>query len=164
MANRRGHGEGSVTQRADGRWMVRVDLGRGADGKRRRKAAYAHTQADAVHKLKRLAGREVDGELLTTSTPTAARFLEDRFSTHREMWRPSTRQQTTEAPLMAFSHRHSGRFRLEQVTPQRVQRWLLLQRKRRTAHGAESPSRMPCYGRPCPVPNAYNWSRSMRPN
>ena len=36
MATRRGRGEGSITRRADGRWMARVDLG-WQDGKRRRK-------------------------------------------------------------------------------------------------------------------------------
>src|SRR5918996_802900 len=67
MAKRRGHGEGSVRQRKDGRWEVRVDLGRGPDGKRRRKSAFAATQAEAVRLLKRLGGRAVDGHLLTTS-------------------------------------------------------------------------------------------------
>ena len=37
--NRRGRGEGSITQRADGRWMARVDLG-WQDGKRRYKSVY----------------------------------------------------------------------------------------------------------------------------
>jgi len=58
MAKRRGHGEGTIIQRADdGRWMVQLDLGRGLNGKRRRKTAYAPTQAEAVKTLKRLGGR-----------------------------------------------------------------------------------------------------------
>ena len=47
--------------------MVRVDLGRGANGRRRRKIAYASTQADAIKLLKRLNGREVNGQLVATS-------------------------------------------------------------------------------------------------
>ena len=35
MARRRGRGEGSISQRADGRWMGRVEVG-WEDGKRRR--------------------------------------------------------------------------------------------------------------------------------
>ena len=51
-------------------WIVQVDLGRGPDGRRRRKTAYAATQGAAVKLLKRLGGRQVDGQLLATSTPT----------------------------------------------------------------------------------------------
>ncbi len=74
-ARRRGHGEGSVVQRVDGRWQVQVDLGRGVDGKRQRKYVYAATQADAIDKLRRLGARALDGQLLTTTTPTVADFL-----------------------------------------------------------------------------------------
>src|SRR5687768_12688031 len=82
MAKRRGHGEGTITRCGDGRWQVCIDLARSIDGKRRRKFAYAATQADAITKLKRLAGRAVDGQLLTTSTPTVARYLEEWFTTN----------------------------------------------------------------------------------
>lgn len=93
MANRRrGRGEGSIRERQDGRWEVRVDLGRGPDGKRRRKSAFAATQAAAVGLLKRLAGRQVDGHLLATSTPTVASYLELWVATNTESWRPSTRR------------------------------------------------------------------------
>ena len=47
---RRGRGEGSIVQRADGRWMGRVDLG-WHNGKRRSKAIYGRTRravADAL--------------------------------------------------------------------------------------------------------------------
>ena len=48
---RRGKGEGSIRQRADGRWEVRIDLGRGVDGKRRQKSVFAATEADAIAEL-----------------------------------------------------------------------------------------------------------------
>ncbi len=92
MGHPRGHGEGSIRERQDGRWEVRIDLGCGADGKRRRKRAFAPTQGEAVKLLKRLAGRQVDGQLLTTSTPTVASYLEDWFTTNADTWRPSTRR------------------------------------------------------------------------
>src|SRR3954468_15644689 len=92
MAKRRGHGEGSIVQRSDGRWMVQVDLGGGTNGKARRKTAYAATQAGAVRAMKRLAGRAVDGQLLATSTPTVANYLDEWFRTNTDEWRPSTRR------------------------------------------------------------------------
>src|SRR5262245_25666536 len=74
MARRRGKGEGSVRERSDGRWEVRIDLGRGLDGKRRQKSAFAKTQAEAVQQLRKLGGRAAEGQLLTTTTPTVTRF------------------------------------------------------------------------------------------
>ena len=132
MAKRRGHGEGSIRERKDGRWEVRVDIGRGADGKRRRKSAFAPTQAEAVKLLKKLNGRQVDGQLLTTSTPTVATFLEGWFATNSDMWRPSTRRCYRRA-IDGFLVPAFGPLRLEQLTPAAVRRWLT---EHKTAHGA----------------------------
>jgi hypothetical protein len=92
MAGRRGHGEGSIRQRADGRWEARVELGRGPEGKRRRKSTFLHTEADAITTLKKLHARMVCGHVLATSTPTVAKFLEDWFATNNDTWQPSTRR------------------------------------------------------------------------
>lgn len=54
MTRRRLPGEGSITKRADGRFMVRVDLGRDALGKRQRAYGYANTEDEAVRLLKRM--------------------------------------------------------------------------------------------------------------
>ena len=116
---RRGHGEGSIYQRPDGRWQVRVDLGRGPDGKRRRKSAYAPTQAEAVKLLKKLAGRAVDGQLMTTSTPSVATFLEQWFATNTDSWRPSTRRGYQRA-IDGFLVPAFGTLRVEQLSPQAI--------------------------------------------
>jgi integrase len=132
LANRRGHGEGSITQRADGRWMVRVDLGRGLNGKRRCKTAYTHTEAGAVAQLRRLGGRAIDGHLVSTSTPTVGDYLEDWFATHSDDWRPST-QRGYRGAIDRQLRPAFGPLRLEQLTPQVIQRWLTDQKQ---AHGA----------------------------
>jgi integrase len=132
MLRRRGHGEGSITEREDGRWMVRVDLGRGDNGKRRRKYAYASTHAAAVELLRTLGGRAVSGHLLSTSTPTVSNFLEDWISTNTEHWRPSTRR-SYRYVVDKYLVKAFGSLRLEQLTPAVVQRWLLSQKK---DHGA----------------------------
>jgi integrase len=49
-ARRRGHGEGSIYRRSDGRWAAMVDLGWHA-GKRRRKFLYGRTRAEVAKKL-----------------------------------------------------------------------------------------------------------------
>jgi integrase len=60
MRKRRGHGEGSIWQRADGRWEGRIDLG-WQDGKRVRRSVYGDTQADVVEQLRRMRGARAVG-------------------------------------------------------------------------------------------------------
>lgn len=112
--------------------MVRIDLGRGADGRRRRKCVYADTQADAVSLLRKFGGRAEQGQLLATSTPTVASFLEDWFAANSDNWRPSTRRGYRGA-VDLYLVKAFGALRLEQLTPQVVQRWLLAHKRE---HGA----------------------------
>jgi integrase len=93
---------------------------------------YATTHAEAVDLLRREGGRVVNGQLLTTSTPTVASFLEDWFTTNTDAWRPSTRRGYRWA-IDGFLVPAFGRLRLEQLTPLVVQRWLL---QHKTEHGA----------------------------
>lgn len=51
---RRGRGEGSIYQRADGRWCATVSAGYNGSGRRRRKTIYGQTKRDVQEKLKRL--------------------------------------------------------------------------------------------------------------
>jgi integrase len=124
----RGKGEGTISKRADGRWQVRVPLGRGPDGRRRRKYAYAATQGDAVRLLKGLSGRAVGGTLLTTSTPTVAKFLEDWFAANSDRWRWTTRRGYRGA-IDSHLKPVFGSLRLEQLSPAVVQRWLTGQKE-----------------------------------
>jgi integrase len=132
MARRRGKGEGSLSQRADGRWQVQIDIGRGIDGRRRRKYAYANTQGEAVDLLRKHGGRAAEGHLLTTSTPTVCTYLEEWFATHCDDWRPSTRRSYRGA-IDRFLVPAFGALRVEALTPQLVQRWLT---QHKTEHGA----------------------------
>ena len=51
MAKRRGHGEGSIYQRKDGRWTGAVDMG-WRDGKRHRKTVYGKTRREVAEKVR----------------------------------------------------------------------------------------------------------------
>jgi integrase len=112
--------------------MVRVDLGRGLDGRRQRKTVYAPTQADAIGLLKKLGGRAADGRLLATSTPTVANYLEEWFSANSDTWRPSTRRSYRGA-IDLYLTPTFGSLRLEQLSPLVVQRWLT---RHKVEHGA----------------------------
>jgi len=127
MKRRRGHGEGSVYQVADGRWTACITLPRGTDGRRRRKYVYADTQAEVATLLRRHGGRAVDGQLTATSTPTVRVLLEQwiavGLTADGEAWRPSTRRAYTHA-VHHFLIPAFGTLRLEQLGGLTVQAWL----------------------------------------
>lgn len=123
MSRRRGKGEGSIRQRVDGRWEVRIDLGRGLDGMRRQKSVCADTEAAAIAELKKLHSRAVGGHVLTTSTPTVSTYLDDWLATNRDEWRPSTCR-CYEGAIEIYLVPAFGPIRLEHLTPRVIQRWL----------------------------------------
>ena len=80
MSRRRGHGEGSIYQRADGRWVGAVSLPR-EHGKRPRKVVNGKTQAEARTKLRK-AQQQVDAGLpVTDEKLTVASIMESWLST-----------------------------------------------------------------------------------
>ena len=124
MPTRRGHGEGSIAQRADGRWMGRLDSGRGIDGRRRRKTVYGATERDVVQAMKALHGRDAQGLVVSTSTPTVAAFLAQWFATNCDTWKPSTRL-SDQGAIDGHLVPPFGPLRLEQLTPSVIQSWLV---------------------------------------
>ena len=134
-SRRRGHGEGSVFQSADGRWVAALQLPRGTDGRRRRKVFYATTQAGAVQLLRRYGGR-ADAPT-ATSTPRMDAFLKQWLATGLtrtgKPWRPATRR-SYEHAVHAWLIPAFGTFRVEQMTPLAIQAWA-------TQHQQESGAR-----------------------
>jgi integrase len=84
---RRGRGERAISQRADGRWMARVDLGWRA-GKRRYKAYYGKTSAAVAGKLTKALGDVQKGIGLPDERQTVAQFLERWLDHKRTRMRP----------------------------------------------------------------------------
>lgn len=72
---RRGHGEGSIYRRADGRWCSVVDLGY-INGKRVRKTVYGKTRKEVADKLPALLTAQQQGVALPTSTTKVTEFLQ----------------------------------------------------------------------------------------
>lgn len=74
MAGRRGRGEGTITQRPNGRWMAQVDLG-WEDGSRRRKSVYGSTRREVARKLQRLLRAVQQGHVVSDERLTVEQFL-----------------------------------------------------------------------------------------
>lgn len=89
MARRRGHGEGNIRQRLDGRWEARISLG-WRDGKRRTKSLFGPTQ-DAVMKQLRaeLVSRDT-GKRDDRDVPTLETFAATWLETVKPTLKPSS--------------------------------------------------------------------------
>jgi len=76
---RRGRNEGSITQRQDGRWEARIDLGRDPAGRRLRRSVYGRTR-DEAHKALQAALRGRDeGRAPTPARLTVGAYLVDTW-------------------------------------------------------------------------------------
>ena len=86
---RRGSHEGSIYQRADGRWVASVSAGY-ADGKRRRHVAYGETRAEARQRLAELVRQTDEGRSPPPAALTVARYLHDWLDGSRPRLRASS--------------------------------------------------------------------------
>lgn len=123
MSKRRGRGEGTISRLSDGSWWARVNLGY-ANGKRRRKAIYGKTRADVAGKLTALLRDVQQGLPVPTERQTVAQFLEHWLET---VARPRLRPRpflTYEQAIRLHIVPGIGRYPLQKLTPQHVQRWL----------------------------------------
>jgi integrase len=118
--SRRGHGEGTISKRRDGRWEARVDLG-WFDGKRVRRTFYGVTRAEAAEKLRK-ALELVKGQ---AQIPGAQLRLGDFLDRWLEDVIKPTRQRSTWSGYEVNVRRHIkptlGHVRLAKLTPAQVQ-------------------------------------------
>jgi len=75
MKSRRPKGEGSIVERADGRWAFVVDLGTDSTGKRRRRTLYAKTRAALVRRVQDERARQ-GGSIKKLAVGTVGEYLE----------------------------------------------------------------------------------------
>ena len=116
MANkRRGHGEGSIYQRKDGRYTASISL-----GNRKRKSFYGKTRKEVQDKLKAALHEQQQGTLVTARQQTVKQFLEGWLeNTCRPIVRPLTYLQyrsVIKVHLMPIL----GHVSLQKLTPEMV--------------------------------------------
>jgi len=81
MAKKRGHGEGSIYLRPDGRWSATITVGYSETGKRLRKTVYGPTKKAVTEELTRLQGQKLDGMLKAVSKLSVAEFMQKWLDT-----------------------------------------------------------------------------------
>src|SRR5262249_31777048 len=87
---RRGRSEGSIFQRADGRWVGVVSLGYDGRGKRKRRVVYGETKLDAQEKVRRLQTDASNGRLDDAAGMTVRAWLDRWLDTARSRVQPKT--------------------------------------------------------------------------
>lgn len=89
MPKRRGHGEGSVYKRQDGRWAAVLSLGY-RNGKRHRKHFYGRTQREVVAQMREAQQAHQKGLPLSDERQTVSSFFTRWLETERPVLRAST--------------------------------------------------------------------------
>jgi integrase len=116
---RRGHGEGSIYQRADGRWVAEVNLGY-IDGKRKRRTFYRKTRKEATATLTEELTRVQRG-VSPSPTMTVEAFLHtwlaETIDSHRAMRTVESYRSLVELHIIP----QIGRIRLGKLTQSDVQ-------------------------------------------
>ena len=122
ILGRRGHGEGSIRQRANGRWEARVTVGYGPNGRQIRRSYYADTRTAAQQRLTKALSELQQGLPLADERQTVGAFLERWLEDcHRTKVRPSTYVRSAQI-MRDHLAPHIGRIRLAKLTPADVQR------------------------------------------
>lgn len=117
MRKRRGRGEGSITQRSDGRWMGSLSLGYDQHGKRKRRYVYGATKQAVQQQIAKLQADDFNGMLSdSTNLKTVdffTRWLEDSA---KPTIRAST-YDTYEAAIRLHINTRIGGTQLRKLTP-----------------------------------------------
>ena len=113
---------GSIRERTKGRWEIRVELGQGPDGKRKRKIVqFRGNKTEANKKLRELLIVQDKGMPLDTSKATMAEFLAQWLRDYAET---NTGPRTVEGyreKIQGYIIPHLGSVPLVKLTPQHVQ-------------------------------------------
>jgi integrase len=116
--HRRGHGEGSIRQRADGRWEATITL-----EDRKRKSYYGKTRADVQRELNRALKACQDGlPIPHDGRPTVAQYLTRWLE---ETAKPKVRPKTYvsyEGHIRLHLIPAIGRVQLTKLAPEQLQR------------------------------------------
>lgn len=122
MPKRRGHGEGTIYRRQDGRWCAQVTVGYDpATGNPKRRTVYGRTRLEVAEKLARLLAEKQQGLLGNPTKETLEQYLHRWLET---VQRPRARPNTL-AQYETLIRRHIvptlGRLRVDRVTPAHLQ-------------------------------------------
>jgi integrase len=121
MSKRRGRGEGSIYQRADGIWCATATTGYTQTGGRRRTTIYGKTKASVQEKLMRMQSAHLDGVVVEPKRMNIATYLDHWLEVGAK---PTVREKTFvryEGIVRMYIKPYIGGTPLSQLQPSQVQ-------------------------------------------
>src|SRR5712691_7107457 len=112
---RRGHGEGSIYHRKEGRWAATITL-----ENHKRKTFYGSTRKEVQEQLKVALREQQQGTLVTTPQQTVAQYLSQWLENHRSTVRIRTYERYEQLVRLHLVP-VIGRIPLQKLSPQQVQ-------------------------------------------
>lgn len=123
MSNRRAHGDGSITQRADGRWQGCKRLGVGQNGKAVRKYFYGDSKKDVAQKMKTWETENAGPGRVDPSALTIEQVAADWLSTRHKEKSPTTTARRTQI-VRDDINPHLGTVKVQKLEPWHVRKML----------------------------------------
>ena len=124
MVKKRAGGEGTITKRADGRWMARISLGfDDRTGKRLRKSVYGATQSEVRSKLdalKRKPAHSIVNETAVTVKDYLTAWLTNEIQPSKA---GKTIREYTDT-VDSYISPYLGNVKLAKLSPAKVQQWM----------------------------------------
>lgn len=117
---RREKGTGSIYQKGD-KWMGKLDIGIGSDGKRKSKYFSGKTEAEVKRKI-----REYNkaGEPADTTKVSVQTYVYDWLTTYKKNTIKDTSYDTLEKTVRNYIVPHLGSYQLSQLTSDDIQKFL----------------------------------------
>jgi integrase len=120
MGKRRGHGEGSIHLRSDGRWSAVANIG-WVGGKRKRKYLYGQTRKQVADALKELHANQTLGMNIAPARQTVSAFIKNWLE---QTVKRNNRPRTYVKYESDFRHHIEptiGKYQLAKLTPDHIQ-------------------------------------------
>lgn len=116
MTRKRGRGEGTIWERADGEWMGQISLGQTQSGKRRRATVRGKSKEEVLAALARLRTKFSTGQLPESNQVTVGDYLDSWLKVSA---RPSVSSSTYECYELCCKRvkSHIGNTRLQKLMP-----------------------------------------------
>ncbi|HHV75739.1 MAG TPA: site-specific integrase [Thermoanaerobacterium sp.] len=122
MAKRRGHGEGSIFQRKDGRWAAFITTGRDAAGRQKKRWFYGKTRKEVQEQLTKVLAEAQQGMPIDPTKQTVGQFLTDWLKNSVDGVNASTTCNQYEDIVNLHIIPAIGDIPLTKLTPQHLQR------------------------------------------
>lgn len=122
MSKKRGHHEGGITKRKDGRWQGTVTIGKNDDGSQRRQYIYGKTRSEVAEKINKLINNINSGTYIDKKkNPT----VEEWLTFWLETYKANNIKKTTYDQYFAMMRGHLipafGNLRLVELTESQIQ-------------------------------------------